>query len=112
MLGRGLLYNPEIIKQFVIYEDECNEIKTHDSIDATEKLSQDKACDFKNFWNFHDEIYHGYQEIMAPDKNVLFHMKELWTYWKELYTDCDREIRNILKTKNYGEYEAAIRQLK
>ncbi len=112
MLGRGLLYNPELIKQFVIYEDECNEIKTYDLIDVTDKLCQDKAYDFKNFWSFHDEIYHGYQEIMAPDKNVLFHMKELWTYWKELYTDCDREIRNILKTKNYGEYEAAIRQLK
>ena len=112
MLGRGLLYNPELIKQFVIYEDYFNEIKTHDLIDVTDKLSQDKTYDFKNFWSFHDEIYHGYQEIMSPDKNVLFHMKELWTYWKEIYPDEERAVRNILKTKNYGEYEAAIRNLK
>lgn len=87
MLGRGLLYNPELIKQ-------------------------NNAFDFQNFWSFHDEIYHGYQEIMSPDKNVLFHMKELWTYWKEIYPDEGRAVRNILKTKSYGEYEAAIRNLK
>ena len=87
MLGRGLLYNPELIKQ-------------------------NNAFDFQNFWSFHDEIYHGYQEIMSPDKNVLFHMKELWTYWKEIYPEEERAVRNILKTKNYGEYEAAIRQIK
>lgn len=87
MLGRGLLYNPELIKQ-------------------------NNAFDFQNFWSFHDEIYHGYQEIMSPDKNVLFHMKELWTYWKEIYPEEERSVRNILKTKNYGEYEAAIRQIK
>ncbi len=87
MLGRGLLYNPELIKQ-------------------------NNTFDFQNFWSFHDEIYHGYQEIMSPDKNVLFHMKELWTYWKEIYPDEERAVRNILKIKNYGEYEAAIRQIK
>ena len=87
MLGRGLLYNPELIKQ-------------------------NNAFDFQNFWSFHDKIYHGYQEIMSPDKNVLFHMKELWTYWKEIYPDEGRAVRNILKTKSYGEYEAAIRNLK
>lgn len=112
MLGRGLLYNPELIKQFIIYEDYFNEIKTYDLIDVTDKLSQDKAFDFQNFWSFHDKIYHGYQEIMSPDKNVLFHMKELWTYWKEIYPDEGRAVRNILKTKSYGEYEAAIRNLK
>ena len=92
MLGRGLLYNPELIEQYnsgSVYE-----------------------FNFKRFWSFHDEIYHDYQEIMGGDKNVLFHMKELWTYWRNLYPDRERDIKHILKSKNYGEYEAALRNLK
>ena len=92
MIGRGLLYNPELIEQYnsgSVYE-----------------------FNFKRFRNFHDEIYHDYQEIMGGDKNVLFHMKELWTYWRSLYPDSDRDIKHILKSKNYGEYEAALRNLK
>lgn len=92
MLGRGLLYNPELIEKY--------------------NYESDYDFDFKRFWNFHDEIYHDYQEIMGGDKNVLFHMKELWTYWRSLYPDSDRDIKHILKSKNYGEYEAAIRNLK
>jgi tRNA-dihydrouridine synthase len=93
MIGRGLLYNPELIKLFF-------------------NRDNDKKFDYIRFWDFHDEIYRNYQEIMSPDKNVLFHMKELWTYWKELYPESERAVRNILKTKSYGEYEAALRNLK
>ena len=85
MLGRGLLYNPEL-----------------SSVDSENEF------DYKRFWDFHDEIYHGYQEIMSPDKNVLFHMKELWTYWKELFREDERVIKSILKSRDFGEYEASL----
>ena len=111
MLGRGLLYNPELAEcyNYMSARDEDTESKESTG-NNTE--SADYEFNFKRFWDFHDEIYHSYQELMSGDKNVLFHMKELWTYWKALYNDCEREIKHILKSKNSGEYEAALRILK
>ena len=108
MLGRGLLYNPELIEQYgkikkIDSKESKNIIINNVKVDSVQELQD---FNLKRFWSFHDEIYHNYQEIMSPDKNVLFHMKELWTYWKELYTDDERAVKNILKSKNYGEYEA------
>lgn len=92
MLGRGLLYNPELCKYI---KEDCDH----------------KEFDYKNFRKFHDEIYMEYQKIMSPDINVLYRMKELWTYWRELFPDKDKIIKNLLKTKKYVEYESCLRQL-
>ena len=131
MLGRGLLYNPELIeqynkninnenKEYIIknkkYIIENKEFKNKEWLEKSDKsynLDNNRQDNFnyKRFWDFHNEIYHNYQEIMSPDKNVLFHMKELWTYWKNIFPDKERAIKNILKSKNYVEYEIALREL-
>lgn len=90
MLGRGLLYNPELP---AMYKD------------------ADRKFDYDNFRAFHDEIYHQYQKIMSPDKNVLFHMKALWVYWEKLFEGKEKEVKKILKTKHYSEYECSVDKL-
>lgn len=64
--------------------------------------------DFAKFRLLHDTLYHEYQKVMAPDINVLYKMKELWTYWRVWFEDHDRDIKHLLKTKKYGEYEAIV----
>lgn len=85
MLGRGLLYNPQLLSG--------------------------EEFDIKSFRAFHDEVYNEYKKILAPDINVLYKMKELWTYWGKLFPGNERIIKNILKTKKYGDYEIAVKQL-
>ena len=91
MIGRGLLSSPWLAKK----------LQGGGQIEETEG-------DFNAFWMFHDEIYHAYQEIMSPDINVLYRMKELWTYWKVLFPGYEREVKKIMKSKYYHEYESAI----
>lgn len=91
MLGRGLIGNPELI----------NELN-----------SGSHEIDYNRFWKLHDTLYHEYQKIMSPDINVLYKMKELWTFWKIIFEDNEREIKKLLKTKKYAEYEAILRTLK
>lgn len=92
MLGRGVITNPELA---------CNLLK-----------DTEEAFDYKRFWEFHDIVYHAYQEVMSPDIHVLYRMKELWTYWKAMFPECEREMKHVLKAKKYVEYESALRTLK
>ena len=55
---------------------------------------------------YNGTIYHEYQKIMSPDINVLFKMRELWTYWQVLFDGRERDIKKLLKAKKYAEYES------
>lgn len=91
MLGRGLLSNPSLV----------DELKSGEPI-----------VDYKRFWELHDTLYHEYQKIMSPDINVLYKMKELWTYWRSTFDDVDRDIKHLLKAKKYAEYESILRNIR
>ena len=68
MFGRGFLRDPGLL---------YNEGK--DSKDIFEK-----------FWAFHDLVYEGYQERNMGDRNVLFKMKELWSYQVYQFSEPER----------------------
>ncbi|MGN0437253.1 MAG: tRNA-dihydrouridine synthase family protein [Lachnospiraceae bacterium] len=99
MLGRGILYNPELLINY----NKINMINVKD-IDCSQ-------FNRKIFRMFHDDLYHGYQEIMAPDINVIYHLKGLWVYWQDLFPEDKKIIKKILKCKKYIEYEALLREL-
>ena len=46
---------------------------------------------------------------MSPDINVLYKMRELWSYWQVLFVSsdhgCERDIKRLMKAKKYAEYE-------
>lgn len=39
---------------------------------------------------FHDRIYHDYQEYLSGERNVLFRMKELWSYMAPGFTNYSK----------------------
>lgn len=87
MLGRGLISDPSLADKLMRFTSET---------------------DFVKFRKLHDTIYHGYQEVMSPDINVLYKMRELWSYWQTRFDGRDRDIKLLLKAKKYAEYEAVI----
>lgn len=84
MLGRGLISDPSLAET----------LKGR----ATE-------TDFNKLRRLHDAVYHGYQEVMSPDINVLYKMRELWSYWQVLFECRERDIKRLMKAKKYAEYE-------
>jgi hypothetical protein len=42
---------------------------------------------------------------MSPDINVLYKMRELWSYWQVLFDGRERDIKRMNKAKKYAEYE-------
>ena len=87
MAGRGLLADPSLAG------------KLKGSVTET---------DFVKLKRLHDTLYHEYQKIMSPDINVLYKMRELWTYWQTLFEGREREVKRLLKAKRYAEYEDIV----
>ena len=87
MTGRGLLYDPSL---------------------AGKLCGVCTKTDMAGFCLLHDTLYHEYQKVMSPDINVLYKMKELWNYWSVMFEDGGRDIKKLLKTKKYAEYEEIV----
>lgn len=89
MIGRGSLANPGLI----------NEIKGKGVVD-------------KNILKeFHDEVCMGYKEILSGDINVLFRMKELWSYMIGMFEDSEKVAKKIRKERMLSEYNVIISRL-
>ena len=84
MLGRGLISDPSLT-------DKLRGITTE--------------TDFAKLRKLHDTLYHEYQKVMSPDINVLYKMREQWSYWQTLFDGKERDIKKLMKAKKYAEYE-------
>ena len=84
MLGRGLISDPSLADKLTGFASET---------------------DYTKFRQLHDTVYREYQKIMSPDINVLYKMRELWSYWQAVFEGKEKEIKRITKAKKYAEYE-------
>lgn len=91
MLGRGLISRPSL---------------------ALELKSGNVSFDYRRFWEFHDVLYSEYSKIMSPDINILYRMKELWTYWRANFEGNDRLFKELLKSRKCSDYERILFCLK
>lgn len=64
MMGRGILRNPGLIGE----------------------IRGEEKADIRRLRSFHDELYAAYQQEMPGDTQVLFKMKELWTYLRHSFS--------------------------
>ena len=90
MLGRGLISDPSL---------------------ADKLKGSASETDLAKFRKLHDTLYHEYQKVMSPDINVLYKMRELWSYWQVLFDGKEREFKKLLKAKKYAEYEDAASRI-
>lgn len=101
MMGRGLLTNPFLAEE--IYSVNCDMPK-----DISIGMDKEK---YEKLQAFHDELYSEYKQILSGDQNVLFKMKELWTYMIKLWPDAEKQQKAIRKAKKCSEYESAVKEL-
>ncbi len=82
MLGRGILRNPQLV----------------------ENIKEGTIPDRKRIKVFHDELYQDYNEALSGDVQVLFRMKELWCYMRQLFDDPKGYTRKMLKCKKIEDF--------
>ncbi|MBO5209947.1 MAG: tRNA-dihydrouridine synthase family protein [Lachnospiraceae bacterium] len=86
MLGRGVIANPMLLEEY------------------PENVKQ-------RLYAFHNQILQDYSKVISGDKNVLFKMKELWTYLSCIFTESDKYCKKIRKTERICEYEQIVASL-
>ena len=94
MIGRGALKNPAVFLEI-----------------SGKEFITDEAASRKRLKNFHDEIYAGYEEIFSGDRNVLFKMKELWSYLGAYFGEPAKELKKIRKAQKKDGYYAAVDEI-
>ncbi|MBQ2902737.1 MAG: tRNA-dihydrouridine synthase family protein [Agathobacter sp.] len=84
MLGRGLIARPGML------------------------LSQEDRIQFQSF---HDEILEGYEAYMCGDRNTLFKMKELWSWWAVMFPGQEKLLKKIKKATTLQEYKMLVKAM-
>ena len=92
MYGRGLIARPYLLDAIMQKED-----------------GEDHREEYrKKLRQFHDRLYRDYQEYLSGERNVLFRMKELWSYMAPGFTNYARYLKKIKKANRLAEYEEAV----
>lgn len=89
MLGRGMMTNPGLAEE----------------IANGTRLSKDRLK------AFHERIYADYKEVLSGDRNVLYKMKELWSYMILMFSDNTQYVKKIKKAESLCEFDVAIANL-
>ena len=99
MLGRGMIANPQLTEAFCekgFFDGEvCSEIQP----------------DYRRWKAFADELCYGYEYIMSGGRNVLFKLKEVWSYMISFFPESEKYGKKIKKAKTVAEYQTIVTAL-
>lgn len=87
MLGRGLIADPDL----------AGEIKTGE---RTDRLYEFLSC-----------LRKEYKEELSGDRDVLFKLKEIWSYVGRGFPDHEKSLKTIRRCSNLTEYDIAVREI-
>ena len=84
MIGRGLIRDPALAR----------------------KIRGGSGASPEELRHFHDALFDGYLSYFRQEKTAVGAMKELWYFWKEVYPEEGRQIKEVQKTVSPAEYRA------
>ena len=96
MIGRGFLRNPFLLKQL------------HEFEQIRETSAENNLSNFTPLKQFHHSLLEGYKDYLSGDTPVLFKMKELWFYMRDMFPEDEKLYKKIKKAKNLLEYESIV----
>ena len=88
MLGRGLIARPGML--YGISDVQAEKLR---------------------FYAFHNELLEGYATYLSGDRNLLFRMKELWTWWGVQFKGQEKLLKQIKKINHLQEYQRLVKEL-
>lgn len=60
---------------------------------------------------FHDEILEGCLDTFRAEKDVVFHLKEIWFYLTKSFPDREKYLKLIRKCQSLQEYKLIVQQI-
>lgn len=99
MLGRGMIANPQLTECFCPAEA------------SLAPRCTEQEFDYVRWKAFLDELCYGYEYIMSGGRNVLFKLKEVWSYMIPFFPESEKYGKKIKKAKTVAEYQTIVNAL-
>ena len=118
MIGRGLIRNPALAEMILQEETEACTDRLENGVRIFEADGQlqtqgnrNKGDILPRIREFHDALFGHYRETMSGDRNLLFRMKDLWSYMLAEVPDSEKLAKKIRKSQHVPEYLAAVEEV-
>lgn len=89
MIGRGLIAHPDL----------CRVLKGSPRATKEEMRA------------YHDDLIDAYLQIFSGPRDMIFHMKEVWSYMKDHFEGSDTYWKKLKKTSDYDEYLLIVKHI-
>lgn len=89
MFGRGMLIDPGLVGA----------------------VREGKRTETAQIRRFYERLVCDYSEVLSGERDVLFKMKELWSWQGRLFENAEKYLKKIRKAQRLGEYQAAVNAL-
>lgn len=106
----GDINSPEDLQMLESKWEKCDKFMLGRGLIARPGMLLDKN-DWNTFKCFHDELVEGYYAYMCEDRNTLFKLKELWTWWAVMFPGQEKILKKIKKATTLVEYRQLVSQL-
>lgn len=89
MIGRGLIAHPDL----------CRVLKGGPRATKEEMRA------------YHDDLIDAYLQIFSGPRDMIFHMKEVWSYMKDHFEGSDTYWKKLKKASDYDEYLLIVKHI-
>lgn len=114
MLGRGVVAYPDLLQRLQSGDEERGNMCT--GLQASEADQKNRYAGAQSggenrkelLQKFHQELLDGYCAIQFGERNVLFKMKEFWSYFVKNFEDEKKLWKKIKKCEKLSVYESIV----
>lgn len=111
LIYNGDLFEKDEIQRFAEHYPDIKTVMMGRGLLTNPALAEEEPLTVECVRAFHADVLAGYREAIPGDKNVLFKMKELWTYLGEAFEDSAKPMKKIRKAQRMEEYQAAVESI-
>ena len=111
MLGRGLLWDPELAERYLKTAAAPDLSKSSDAAAAPDLSKVRVVPDRERLRRFLGLLYDGYKKEMGREGPALMKLKELWKYLQVYTGHTPQEMRPLWKARTLPEYRDVVSML-
>ncbi len=109
MMGRGFLKNPMLADEIKVRENGGDKIqKQNDGVSGRFLNDEKEKAERKRRYYFYRLLLEDYAAVLDGEKDVLFKMKEIWSYMSQDFTQPQKYWKKMKKAYKLKDFEKAV----
>ncbi len=113
MFGRGMLIDPALVMRLRAKSADPAEKSAAKKLRPENKSTvwEDAAKRVSDIRDFYGRLAEDYAAVLSGERDVLFKMKELWSWQGQLFEGSEKYLKKIRKAQKLTEYKSAVAAL-